>query len=92
MISTSCSEKIPGPQKFSDQEKYIINIATKAVAQFEDWSDRAEFTIERRNSQWHVTAWRVEHPEATGTKRYVPWGHREIWIDDAGKVVEYKSR
>jgi len=90
-LQTSCSDQGPGAQKFTDQEKYIIGIATRALAQFEDWSDRADFTIERQNSQWHVTAWRVEHPKETGSKRYVPWGHREIWVDDAGKVVDYRT-
>ena len=89
---TACSDKPADPAKLSAKEKWVIGIARKAVSQFDDWADRAEFKIERKNSQWHVTAWRVEAPEAKGNMRYVPWGRREIVIDEAGKVVSYNNR
>ncbi len=91
LLVAGCSETEPEARKLSDKEKYIIRAAEKAVAQFEDWADRAEFKLERRNEQWHVTAWRVEHPEAKGNKRYVPWGRRELVIDDTGKVLSYAN-
>ncbi len=87
----ACSDHPAEPAKLSDQEKEIVRIARKAVSQFDDWADRAEFKIERRQSEWHVTAWRVEHPKETGNKRYVPWGRREIVIDDSGKVISYAN-
>ena len=80
----------PGtPRDLSDRERQVITVARRAVAQHEDWLDRAEFRIERSRSLWHVTAWRVEHPEAKGNNRYVPWGSRRILIDDQDNVVEY---
>jgi hypothetical protein len=83
--------EIHEPAKLSDQEKWVIGIARKAVSQCDDWADRAEFKIERKKSEWHVTARRVESPEANGNLRYLPWGRREIIIDDAGKVVSYSN-
>ena len=88
---TACSDKPTDPAKLSDKEKWVIAIARKTVSQFDDWADRAEFKIERKKSEWHVTAWRVEAPEAKGNMRYVPWGRREIVIDDAGKVIGYSN-
>jgi hypothetical protein len=76
----------------SDKEKWVAGIARKAVSQFDDWADRAEFKIVRKGTEWQVTAWRVEHPDETGNKRYVPWGRREIVIDDAGKVLSYSNK
>jgi hypothetical protein len=87
----ACSDRPAEPAKLSDQEKEVVRIARKAISQFDDWADRAEFKIERRGSEWHVTAWRVEHPAEKGNRRYVPWGRREIVIDDAGKVVSYAN-
>jgi hypothetical protein len=90
-LAAGCSEKEPQERTYTDKEKQIMWAARKAVAQFDDWADRAEFKLERRKEQWHVTAWRVEHPEAKGNKRYVPWGRREMVIDDTGKVLSYAN-
>ena len=90
-LLSACSDQPTEPAKLSPKEKEIVEVARRAVGQFDDWSNRAEFKIVRRGTQWHVTAWRVEHPEAIGNKRYVPWGRREIVIDDAGKVLSYAN-
>ena len=91
-LLSGCSERPSDPAKMSGKEKEILERAKRAVAQHEDWEDRAEYKIERRGSQWQVTAWRVEHPEEKGDKRYVPWGNRRIILDDAGKVLAYGTR
>ena len=94
-LAAGCSDKSDksgDPPKFTDKEKWVIEIARRAVAQNEDWEPRAEYRIKRDNNLWHVSAWRVEHPEAKGNMRYVPWGHREVYLDDAGKVVRYGSK
>ena len=91
VLLAACSDQPSEPAKLSDKEKRAIELARRAVAQFDDWADQAEFKITRKNSQWHVTAWRVVHPEAKGNLRYVPWGRREIVIDDANKVVDYRK-
>ena len=91
LLAAGCSEKEPAARVYTDKEQEIMRAARRAVAQFDDWADRAEFKLERRKEQWHVTAWRVEHPEAKGNKRYVPWGRRELVIDDTGKVLSYAN-
>ncbi len=79
------------PAGYSMAEKDAIAAATRAVRQNEDWAARAEYRIQSHASGWQVTAWRVEHPEASGNARYVPWGYRTIVVDRRGKVVAYKS-
>jgi hypothetical protein len=91
LLAAGCAERESQPRAYTDKEKEILRAARKAVAQFDDWADRAEFKIQRRKEQWHVTAWRVEHPEAKGNRRYVPWGRREMIIDDTGKVLSYAN-
>ncbi len=82
----------PDSPKLIGKEKEIVAAAHKAVAQLDDWADSAEFKLEHTGGIWHVTAWRVVHPEAKGNERYVPWGNRRLLIDDSGKVLEYKTR
>lgn len=91
LTASGCSKKTDKPVVYTEKEKEIIRSAQKAVYQFEDWGDRAEFKLQRKNSQWHVTALRVEHPKAKGNMRYVPWGRREMVIDDAGKLLSYAN-
>ena len=91
LLAAGCTEKEAGPVVHSEKEKQIIRSAEKAVMQFDDWADRAEFKLQRRQNLWYVTAWRVEHPEAKGNMRYVPWGRREMIIDDAGKLLSYSN-
>lgn len=86
-----CSDRPSNTARLSPKEKEMVEVARRAVRQFEDWGDKAEFKIVRRGTQWHVTALRVVYPEATGNKRYVPWGQRYIVIDDAGKVISYAN-
>ncbi len=90
-LMAGCSKKAEKPVVHSEKEKQIIRSAEKAVAQFEDWADRAEFRLQRKGSLWHVTALRVVYPEAKGNMRYVPWGRREMVIDDAGKLLSYAN-
>ncbi len=91
LLAAGCSRKADKPVVYTEKEKEIIRSAEKAVAQFEDWADRAEFKLQRKNNQWHVTALRVEHPKAKGNMRYIPWGRREMVIDDAGKLLSYAN-
>ena len=93
LLAAGCSEsqQKAGPPVYSEKEKPIVRAAQKAVMQFEDWADRAEFKLQHKNGQWHVTAWRLENPEAKGNLRYVPWGRREISMLDAGKVLSHAN-
>jgi hypothetical protein len=90
-IIAGCSEEPASPQSFTAEQQEIIAAASKAVSQYEDWADRAEYKIEKHAVGWRVTAWRVAHPEAKGNARYVPWGYRVILVDRRGKVVEYQN-
>lgn len=91
LMTAGCLRKEDKPVVYTEKEKEIIRSAEKAVRQFEDWGDRAEFKLQRKNNQWHVTALRVEYPNAKGNMRYVPWGRREMVIDDAGKLLSYAN-
>src|SRR5262245_13804394 len=91
-LAAGCGSQVSDAAKLSEKETEIIERARRAVAQNEDWESRAEYKIERRGAQWQVTAWRVEHPEEKGNRRYLPWGNRRIILDDAGRVLEYGTR
>lgn len=92
-LATACSPSASKAKNLDPAvEKRLIDLARLTVSQKEDWVDRAEFQIERRGDEWRVTAWRVDHPEATGKQRYVPWGFRIVVIDDHDRVVDYVSK
>jgi hypothetical protein len=76
---------------FKGEEREVVDAAARAVRQFDDWGSRVEYTTKKTPSGWQVTAWRVEHPEAKGNARYVPWGFRVIVVDRRGKVIDYKN-
>jgi len=86
----ACGERSSAPDKLGAKEKEIIETARRAVVQYEDWADLAEYKIQRHGSGWQVTAWKVVHPEARGNLRYVPWGRSTIVIDERGKIAEYR--
>jgi hypothetical protein len=41
---------------------------------------------------WKVIAWRVEHPEARGASRYLPWGYSVIELDRRTVAVHYTRK
>lgn len=86
-----CGSEDVDPTHYTTEQKDAIDAAARAVRQYEDWAARAEYKIQQHGDGWQVTAWRVEHPEAKGNARYVPWGYRTILIDRRGKVAEYKN-
>jgi len=86
----ACSDPSSDPGKLSAKEKEIVETARRAVEQYEDWADQAEYKIQRQDPGWQVTAWKVVHPEAKGNLRYVPWGRSTILVDERGKVAEYR--
>jgi hypothetical protein len=63
----ACSDRSSDPGKLSAKEKEIVAAARRAVEQYEDWADQAEYKIQRDGSGWQVTARKVVHPEAKGT-------------------------
>ena len=69
-----------------------IAAAKRLLEQREDWADRAEWEVTRTADGWKVTAWRVEHPEAKGSDRYVPWGYSVIELDSRMMTVAYHRK
>ena len=70
-----------------------IAAAMRVLAQKENWADRAEWeVIDNGNGGWNVIAWRVEHPNAKGSERYLPWGYSVIELDRRMIAVHYESK
>ena len=74
--------------QYADQ----IAVARRVLRQYEDWADRAEWEVRKSSGGWEVIAWRVEHPEARGAKRYLPWGYSVIELDGRLTAVHYKRK
>lgn len=69
-----------------------IAVAMRLLQQKEDWADRAEWEVLKSRDGWKVTAWRVEHPEAKGPNRYLPWGYSVIELDSRMTVLGYRPK
>jgi hypothetical protein len=82
-------EQPEDPQgRYADQ----IAVATRVLEQKEDWADRAEWEVSKSGDGWQVIAWRVEHPEAKGADRYLPWGYSVIELDRRMIAVDYRKK
>ena len=69
-----------------------IAAAKRLLEQKENWADRAEWEISKSDGGWKVIAWRVEHPEAKGPDRYLPWGYSVIELDRRLIAVHYQRK
>ncbi len=70
-----------------------IAAARRVLAQKESWADRAEWeVIDNGKDGWEVVAWRVEHPNAKGSDRYLPWGYSVIELDRRMIAVHYEPK
>ncbi len=69
-----------------------IAVAKRLLEQREDWADRAEWEVRKTADGWQVTVWRVEHPEARGSNRYVPWGYSVIDLDSRMVAIAYHRK
>jgi hypothetical protein len=69
-----------------------IAAARQLLEQREDWADRAEWEVEKSGDGWIVTAWRVEHPDARGPDRYLPWGYSVIDLDRRNIAIDYHRK
>lgn len=76
------------------QGKYREHIAAaaKLLRQKEDWSDRVEWEVIKTSDGWDVVAWRIEHPEASGPNRYLPWGYSVIKLDSRLVTIGYHPK
>jgi hypothetical protein len=86
---TARMEQPEDPQgRYADQ----IAVARRLLEQKEDWADRAEWEVSQSADGWEVIAWRVEHPEAKGADRYLPWGYSVIELDRRMIAVDYRKK
>jgi hypothetical protein len=69
-----------------------IESARRLLEQKENWADRAEWDVVKTSDGWKLTAWRVEHPNAKGPDRYLPWGYSVIELDPRLVTVCYHRR
>lgn len=69
-----------------------IAAAKALLEQKESWADRAEWEVIKTTGGWQVIAWRIEHPDRTGPKRYLPWGYSVIELDSRLVTVGYKPK
>jgi hypothetical protein len=82
-------EQPEDPQgRYADQ----IAVASRLLEQKEDWADRAEWEVSKSGDGWQVIAWRVEHPDAKGAGRYLPWGYSVIELDRRMIAVDYRKK
>jgi hypothetical protein len=82
-------QQAENPQgRYRDQ----IAAARRLLAQEADWSDRADWEVEKTAEGWNVTAWRVEHPDRQGPGRYVPWGYAVIELDSRMVAVRFRPK
>jgi hypothetical protein len=69
-----------------------IEAAKRLLLQKENWADRAEWEVVKTSDGWQLTAWRVEHPDAKGPNRYLPWGYSVIELDSRLVAVGYHHK
>jgi hypothetical protein len=80
----------PPRQTPDEQEKRrIIEIAKKAVADRDDWADRAVYTAHKDGTGWMVYAERIVGYDASGQPQFVIGGDRLIKINKDGIVTAY---
>lgn len=83
------SVRMEHPEDPQGRYRDQIEAASRALAQNEDWADRAEWEVAPSGDGWKVTAWRVERPEAKGPDRYLPWGYSVIELDSRKVAIHY---
>ena len=69
-----------------------IEAAKRLLEQKENWADRAEWEVLKTGDGWQVIAWRVEHPDAKGSARYLPWGYSVIDLDARLVTINYHRK
>ena len=86
------SERMDHPEDPRGRYREQIAAAQRVLEQKEDWAARAEWEVLETAGGWEVIAWRVEHPQAKGGARYVPWGYATIELDSRLVAVHYHRK
>lgn len=84
--------RMANPEDPQGRYRDQIEAAKRLLQQKEDWADRAEWEVEKTDDGWQLTAWRVEHPDARGPARYLPWGCSVIELDSRLVAVKYHRK
>lgn len=95
LLAGGCREpvvRMERPENPNGPYREQIAAARRLLAQRENWADRAEWEIIKTGDGWRAIAWRVEHPEAKGADRYLPWGYSVIELDRRSIAVEYHRK
>jgi hypothetical protein len=95
LLVSGCGDRAARMDQPEDpQGRYAeqIGAARRLLEQKEDWADRAEWEVSQTGDGWEVIAWRVEHPEAKGGDRYLPWGYSVIELDRRMIAVDYRKK
>lgn len=85
------SGRMENPESPSGRYSQQIAVGRQVLDKKADWGDRAEWEVVKTSDGWKVTAWRVEHREAKGAKRYVPWGYAIIELDRNLAPMSYRA-
>ena len=95
MLLSGCggdSARMEHPEDPAGRYREQIASARRLLEQKENWADRAEWEVVKVGDGWKVTAWRIEHPEAKGANRYLPWGRSIIDLDSRNVAVDYHRK
>jgi hypothetical protein len=94
LVLIGCSREVRMAQPEDPQGRYREQIAAarRLLEQKESWTDRVEWEVIKTSTGWRVVAWRIEHPDQKGPKRYLPWGYSEIELDGRLTTVNYRRK
>jgi hypothetical protein len=93
LVLTGCdgSGRMDHPEDPQGRYSQQISVARTVLDRKTDWGSRAEWEVVKTSSGWKVTAWRIEHPNEKGAKRYVPWGYAIIEMDNNMSPQYYRA-
>lgn len=86
------ARRMEHPENTAGRYKSQIAAARRLLEQKEDWADRVEWEVQKHGNEWHVFAWRIEHPKEKGPMRYLPWGYSLIILDNREVAISYHNR
>ena len=89
---TNRNVRMEHPEDPQGRYREQIAVAKRLLEQKENWAERAEWEVVKSGEGWRVTAWRIEHPDAKGPDRYLPWGYSVIDLDNRMVAVNYHRK
>jgi hypothetical protein len=77
------------PESGTIDEEQAIEIARRAVAANETWTDGATYEATREDDLWSVHVWRIDGYGPDGEPLWTFGGDRSVEIEPNGRVVRY---